>query len=76
MTSWNIDNRYAELDKAMREREASVHRLKSACEEKEQTLIEQTQALQSKLEDANIQIRQLQWTNNDLKKDHEMHIEK
>ncbi|PVD37458.1 hypothetical protein C0Q70_00048 [Pomacea canaliculata] len=72
----DFHRKYAELDKAMREREASVHRLKSACEEKEQTLIEQTQALQSKLEDANIQIRQLQWTNNDLKKDHEMHIEK
>nr|KAG5704183.1 hypothetical protein BaRGS_009713 [Batillaria attramentaria] len=72
----DFQRKYAELDRSMREHEASAQRVKAACSEKEEALVQQTRDLQSKLEDAQIQIRQLQWTNNDLKKDHEMQVEK
>lgn len=71
-----LDGRYAELDRSMREHEASAQRVKTACGEKEETLVQQSRQLESKLEDAQIQVRQLQWANNDLKKDHEMQVEK
>ena len=64
------------MDRSMREHEASAQRVKAAFGEKEEALVHEIQQLQSKLEDAQIQLRQLQWTNNDLKKDHEMVVEK
>jgi hypothetical protein len=64
------------MDRGMRDAEASAQRLKQACSEKEEAMLQETRQLQSKLEDAQIQLRQLQWTNTDIKKDHELVVEK
>ncbi|XP_070187035.1 coiled-coil domain-containing protein 57-like isoform X2 [Littorina saxatilis] len=72
----DFQRKYAELDRSMREHEASAQRVKASCSEKEEALVQERQQLQSQLEDAQIQIRQLQWTNSDLKKDHEVTVER
>ncbi|XP_076459611.1 coiled-coil domain-containing protein 57-like [Babylonia areolata] len=72
----DFQRKYAELDRSMREHEASAERVKGACREKEEALVEESRQLQARLEDCQIQIRQLQWTNTDLKKDHDMTVEK
>ena len=68
--------RYAEMDRSMREHEASTQKMKDALAEKEGKLLEDNRQLQSRLEDAQIQIRQLQWQNSDLTKDHQMVVDK
>ncbi|KAL8592659.1 hypothetical protein ACOMHN_037599 [Nucella lapillus] len=72
----DFQRKYAELDRSMREHEASVQRVKVVCGEKEEALVQESRQLQARLEDCYIQIRQLQWTNKDLKKDHDITVEK
>ncbi|KAK6188076.1 hypothetical protein SNE40_004338 [Patella caerulea] len=66
------ENKHAEMDRCLREREEALSNLKSAYNEREQILNGDIRNLQSKLETAEIQIRQLQWTNQDLAKEKEI----
>ncbi|XP_050401525.1 coiled-coil domain-containing protein 57 [Patella vulgata] len=66
------ENKHAEMDRCLREREEALSNLKTAYNEREQILNGDIRNLQSKLESAEIQIRQLQWTNQDLAKEKEI----
>ncbi len=64
------------MDRLTREKEAALAKVKDACVEHEQTLQEAVRDLQSKMENQQIEIRRLEWQNQDLVKDKEVQLEK
>ena len=72
----NIIFRHAEIDRAVKEKEASLASLKDAYSEREHSLQNSMRELQSQLEDRQIELRQLQWANEDLIKNRDLQIDK
>lgn len=64
------------MDLMMREKEAALGKVKDACVEREEKLQTNVRELQSQLETQQIEIRRLEWQNQDLSKDKEVQITK
>lgn len=64
------------MDKYCREKEGALTTAKDAFAERESELQKEVRELMSKLEDAQIEIRKLQWASADLEKEKNTYIEK
>ena len=64
------------MDRLIREKEETLAKIKDGYGEREQTLQNSVRDLQSKLEDGQVQVRQLQWAKADLEKERDLQIEK
>jgi len=64
-----IGQRYAELDRAVKEKDCSITRLHDAAREREVQLEADVRSLTTKLEQSAIRIRELEWSAQDLQKD-------
>jgi len=61
--------RYAELDRAVREKDSSIAKVREAAQEREAQLLADVRGLTSELEQSSVKIRQLEWRVQDLEKD-------
>jgi len=68
--------RYAELDRAVKEKDCSVTKLREAAQEREGQLQAEIRSLTAKLEQSVVSIRQLEWTAQDLQKDKSSMVER
>ena len=64
------------MDRAGREKESSLAKVKEGYADREQVLQNTIRELQSKLEDGQIEFRKLQWAKQDMEKDSTTRIEK
>ena len=64
------------MDRYCREKEAALSTAKEAMADRESELQKEIRELTSKLEDANVEIRKLQWARQDLEKEKNSYIEK
>jgi len=61
--------RYAELDRAVKDKDSVVVKLREAAEEREGRLNAEIRSLTAKMEESSIGTRQLEWMVEDLQKD-------
>ena len=64
------------MDRYGREKEGALAKVKEGYAEREQSLQNTIRDLQSKLEDSQVNIRKLQWSNSDVQKEKEIQAEK
>ncbi|XP_060556177.1 coiled-coil domain-containing protein 57-like [Ruditapes philippinarum] len=72
----DFERKHSEMDKYCREKEAALSTAKEAIADRESELQKEIRDLTSKLEDANVEIRKLQWARQDLEKEKNSYIEK
>ncbi|XP_046573024.1 coiled-coil domain-containing protein 57-like isoform X2 [Haliotis rubra] len=72
----DFQRKFSEMDLMMREKEGALGKVKDACVEREEKLQTTARELQSQLEDQQIEIRRLEWQNQDLSKDRDVQITK
>ncbi|KAK3090504.1 hypothetical protein FSP39_012356 [Pinctada imbricata] len=72
----DFQRKYSEMDRSGRDKEETLAKIKEGYTEREQSLQNTVRELQSKLEDCQVQIRQLQWAKSDLEKEKDIQIEK
>jgi len=72
----NVGWRYAELDRAVKEKDCCIKKLRDAAEERELRLHAEVRSLTTKLEQSAVRIRELEWTAQDLQKDKASVIER
>jgi len=68
--------RYAEFDRQIKEREATITKLHQNSQERERHLQEQVRSLQTQLEDLQLKHRQAEWKVQDAKKEKDTIVEK
>ena len=64
------------MDRYGREKEGALAKVKEGYAEREQSLQNTIRDLQSKLENSQVNIRKLQWSNSDVQKEKEIQAEK
>ena len=68
--------RHAELDRYAKEKEVALLKLKEAAKARDAELQGQIHDLQSRLEEGQVKVRQLEWNLQDIEKDKETVIER
>ncbi|XP_053383312.1 coiled-coil domain-containing protein 57-like [Mercenaria mercenaria] len=72
----DFERKHSEMDKFCREKENTLSTAKEAFADRESELQKEIRDLTSKLEDAQVEIRKLQWASQDLEKEKNTYIEK